>query len=283
MPKISVIIPVYNTEQYLKKCLDSVCKQTFKDIEIICINDCSPDSSLEILKEYQKNDHRIKIIDFKENKGGSAVRNEGIKLAKGEYIGFVDPDDYIDLDFYGKLYYKYSTSADIIKGGDINVIYPNGENEVWAQNEAIKENKINFYSQFTTAIFKRDFLIQNEISFPEEMKVCEDIFFVTKSAILANKIEIVDNANYYYIRHENSLDSNKYDGKRVDSVMNYVEKISKLINEYDLPLSDKQIILSRIVAQLDKIRKYKVENNSEDYKKLTKLYQQKVIEKMRLK
>lgn len=125
--KVSVIIPVYNAAQYLERCLDSVINQTLKDIEIICINDCSTDNSLEILEEYASKDNRIKIIDFKENKGVAAARNAGINEAQGEYIGFVDPDDYIDSDFYAQLYKKaYETKADIVKGNDINVVYCDG-------------------------------------------------------------------------------------------------------------------------------------------------------------
>ena len=78
--------------------------QTLSDIEIICVNDCSTDNSFEILKEYASKDDRIKLIDFKENKGAAVARNTGIDEAKGEYIGFVDSDDFIDLDFYEKLY-----------------------------------------------------------------------------------------------------------------------------------------------------------------------------------
>ena len=89
MPKVSVIIPVYNTEKYLRECLASVVNQTLKDIEIICINDGSTDNSLQILKKYAKHDNRIKIID-KENGGISTVRNKGLQTATGEYIGFVD-------------------------------------------------------------------------------------------------------------------------------------------------------------------------------------------------
>lgn len=282
--KVSVIIPVYNAAQYLERCLDSVINQTLKDIEIICINDCSTDNSLEILEEYASKDNRIKIIDFKENKGVAAARNAGINEAQGEYIGFVDPDDYIDSDFYAQLYKKaYETKADIVKCNDINVVYCDGTKKMLPQNESIKEHKINFWVQFTTAIFKKDFLIKNNIEFPEEMNVCEDIVFVTKSAILTNLIEIVPNANYYYIRRDDSLDSNQYNSQKIDSVINYVRTITNFIKEYDISLNDKQILLGRIVAQLDQIRKYKIEQNSEEYKILTKLYQQKVIEKMRLK
>ena len=103
MCKISVILPVYNVEKYLRECLDSIINQTLADLEIICINDGSTDSSLDILREYEARDKRITVID-KKNEGLSATRNLGINLAKGEYISFIDSDDYIDLNFYEKLY-----------------------------------------------------------------------------------------------------------------------------------------------------------------------------------
>lgn len=123
MPKVSVIIPVYNTEKFLRKCLDSVCNQTLQDIEIICINDCSTDGSLEILREYARKDNRIKLIELLENCGAAKARNIGIDIAEGEYLGFIDSDDYIDLDFYENLYAKaIETSADVVKGSDMLII-----------------------------------------------------------------------------------------------------------------------------------------------------------------
>ena len=103
MPKISVIIPVFNVENYLEKCLDSVVNQTLNDIEIICINDGSTDNSPNILESYVQKDARIIVIN-QENKGLSAARNRGLEIAKGEYISFVDSDDWIDENFLEKLY-----------------------------------------------------------------------------------------------------------------------------------------------------------------------------------
>lgn len=113
MCEISVIIPVYNVEKYLKRCLDSVVNQTFKDIEIICINDGSTDSSLSILEEFALIDKRIKIINQTNQKIGAA-RNRGIEIAKGNYITYVDSDDWIDLDYLEKLYEaQIKTNADV--------------------------------------------------------------------------------------------------------------------------------------------------------------------------
>ena len=117
MPKISVIIPVYNVERFLKKCLESVINQTLSDLEIICINDGSTDKSLSILNSFAQKDNRIIVIN-QDNQGQSCARNAGLSIATGKYIGFVDSDDWIDLDFYEKLYNtakKYN--ADIAAAG----------------------------------------------------------------------------------------------------------------------------------------------------------------------
>ena len=103
VPKISVLIPVYNVEKYLERCLKSVCNQSFKDIEIICINDGSTDSSLSILEEYAKNDSRIKIID-KSNSGYGISMNIGLDNATGDYVGIIESDDFADLGMFETLY-----------------------------------------------------------------------------------------------------------------------------------------------------------------------------------
>ena len=117
MPKISVIIPVYNTEKYLSRCLDSVVNQTFKDLEIICVNDGSTDNSNEILDRYASKDNRITVINQK-NGGLSAARNTGLRHASGQYIGFVDSDDWIDIDYYECLIgLAEKNNADIVMAG----------------------------------------------------------------------------------------------------------------------------------------------------------------------
>ena len=103
MPKLSIIIPVYNTEPYLRECLDSIINQTFKDIEIIIVNDCSPDNSESIILEYQAKDPRVKYIKHQQNLGLGGARNTGIITSTGEWITFVDSDDYIDLNTYEEM------------------------------------------------------------------------------------------------------------------------------------------------------------------------------------
>ena len=117
MIKVSIVVPVYNVEEYLRDCLDSLVGQTLKDIEIICVNDGSKDNSLDILKKYAKKDSRIRIID-KRNEGQSIARNIALKAVRGEYIGFVDSDDWVDLNFFEKLYNEaVKNDCDIAAGG----------------------------------------------------------------------------------------------------------------------------------------------------------------------
>ena len=230
MPKVSVIIPVYNTEKFLRKCLDSVCNQTLQDIEIICINDCSTDGSLEILREYARKDNRIKLIELLENCGAAKARNIGIDIAEGEYLGFIDSDDYIDLDFYENLYAKaIETSADVVKGSDMLIIWQNGRKEIDKQNEKIKKNKINFWSQYTTAIYKRVFILENNIEFPAGLLVGEDPVFAIKCAFLSNKIDIINNAQYYYMRRDESLNSEYWSLKKVKSYIKYIEIVTDFV------------------------------------------------------
>ena len=102
-PKLSVIIAVYNTEKYVEKCLDSLLSQTYSNIELVVVNDCSTDGSLKILKKYAKKYDNIILIDNKQNKGLSYSRNVGLENASGEYTGYIDSDDYIDPNYYEKL------------------------------------------------------------------------------------------------------------------------------------------------------------------------------------
>lgn len=276
MIKVSVIIPIYNTEKYLKKCLDSVCNQTLKDIEIICINDCSTDNSLKILEEYAKVDNRIKIINFEKNKGVAIARNTGIKASRGEYIAFVDSDDYIELDFLEKLYSNSKHGeADIVKGGDLRVLIGD-QIEIWTQNDAIRQNKYNFWSQFSTAIYKSNL----DLLFSEALKVCEDITFLLQTVHKSQNIVIVDDAFYYYVKHDNSLDTAKYSNEKLDSFIEYVNITMEFLDKNNLSPNEKKIILSRLIAQIDLTKKYRLEENSNPTE-LNLLYKKVVIKKMR--
>ena len=113
MSKVSVLIAVYNSERYLKQCLETVCSQSFRDIQIICIDDCSTDSSAEILDKYARLDKRIEVIRLQENSGQAIARNEGLKIANGEFVMMLDSDDWLENDAIEKAYISITAEDDI--------------------------------------------------------------------------------------------------------------------------------------------------------------------------
>jgi len=215
---ISVIIPVYNVEKYLRQCLDSVVNQTLQDIEIICVNDGSTDSSLQILEEYAQNDSRIKIIN-KSNSGYGASMNVGLDNATGEYIGIVEPDDFIGLDMYENLYKLASNNnLDFVKGSFYNYkSYPKESfdlNRCFADsqicNKIIKPNlyaiAFNMGASIWSAIYKKEFLLKNDIRFLETSGASfQDTSFWVKVFLSADRAMFIDKVyNYYRIDNENS-------------------------------------------------------------------------------
>ena len=213
MYKISVIIPVYNVENYLRECLDSITSQTVKDIEIICIDDGSTDNSPEILKEYQKKDSRIKIIT-KENGGQATARNLGIKEAQGEYIAFIDSDDFIESEMLEKLYTKakddnldiamckiatYNNQTGEIKD---NVwyymlgIFRDFEKEIFNHKDT-KEFTCNIAVTPYNKIYKTSLIKDNNILFPEGL-IFEDEKFFYDTYLRAKRVSIIPEFLYYY-------------------------------------------------------------------------------------
>lgn len=216
MVKVSVIIPIYNTEKYLKKCLNSLTHQTLSDIEIICVNDGSTDKSIDILRNFASQDHRIKIIE-QENKKQGAARNAGMKIAQGEYIGFVDSDDWVDLDYFEKLYISaIKHKADISLGTNVRI-----NKNIFKKRLNIKEenvyislqDKLDVNIQWknpcpTNKIYKKTLFEKYDIKWPEGV-YCEDKIFTLKSIYYANAVVSVPNVNYYYYKNPSSTVNNK--------------------------------------------------------------------------
>lgn len=206
--KVSVIIPVYNVEQYLRQCLDSVINQTFKDIEIIIVNDCSPDNSLEIIREYQQKDNRIVLVDLKQNVGLGFARNEGMKVATCKYITFVDSDDWVTKDYVEVLYntiekYQYDVvSPDFYQYDDITQKFfksrhPKNFYNVEISTTDIKQNLLcNENIHYARKIYKLQFLKEKNIWF--KINKFEDTLFVWEIILRTNKFMFIDNKIYYY-------------------------------------------------------------------------------------
>ncbi len=204
MPKVSVIVPVYNVEQYLERSMNCLLNQTLKDIEIICIDDCSTDNSLEILKKYEKLDSKFKIISLNKNQGAAIARNKGLEIADGEYLGFMDPDDAIDLNFYEELYKKAKEdNYDIVKGKRL-LIKTDGKVVISTINNKIRQNKFEFYGEYTTAIYKKNIIDKNNIKF-QNLPVGEDTLFLNNILTVSNTLSVIDNVCYYYHKRNGSL------------------------------------------------------------------------------
>lgn len=207
MVKVSVIIPVYNSEKYLNKCLDSLVNQTLRDIEIIIVNDGSTDNSEKIIKSYL-NDSRINYF-AQENQGQAAARNRALKLAKGEYIAFVDSDDYVDLNMLEELYNAANSMYDIVVC-DFYQTYLNKENideycSIMKKNEGIISCKDYLFAGAGpwNKIYSRKFLLDNNFSFPEGI-VYEDYASIPTLAIYNPKIYYVKKAFLHYVQSEES-------------------------------------------------------------------------------
>ena len=211
MPKISVIIPVYNGEKYLKECLDSILSQTMSDIEVICINDGSTDDSLKILSEYQNKDRRIKIIN-QSNQGQAVARNRAFATAEGRYIGYVDCDDWIPKDFYEKLYNAAEkTDADIAGCNIISVKENETKHMLKLKKQKVYQTTPDKYKAFNVPklnyiwnkIYRRDFMQKHHIFFPEGM-FFEDILFTHQILDCCAKAVTVPDTVYFYRQNPNS-------------------------------------------------------------------------------
>ena len=246
MIKVSVIIPVFNTEKYISKCLSSLVNQTLDDIEIICVNDGSTDNSLEIIEKIANNDARIKIINQEHKKQGAA-RNAGLRIAEGEYIGFVDSDDWIDLNYYEMLYNtakKYD--ADIALATNVRI--GNGKTkkrlEITEEKTAVTlQEKIDIGNQVknpcpTNKIYRHSMLKDNNIIWPEGV-FCEDKLFTIQAIYYANKIVTVPDVNYYYFRNPNSTVHTKSEKHTLDK-NNAKKAVLNFLREQNAQIRDKE-------------------------------------------
>ncbi|WP_295722231.1 glycosyltransferase family 2 protein [uncultured Methanobrevibacter sp.] len=245
MVKVSVIIPVYNVEDYLQRCLDSIIYQTLDDIEIICINDESTDSSLEILKEYAKRDNRI-IIKSQENQGLSGARNHGIRIASGEYYYFIDSDDWIELDALEKLYYHaVSNDSEIVFFNFIEHLKSNKTiNKIYLPVD--KEDYSNFVFDYTynkrlvmnnqfvvwNKFFKASLIKDNNLIF--HFRLFEDFAFHVETLFLAKKVSYLPEILHHYNRlNQDSLQNKKTSYNKRLVIFDVFDLVEEILIKYD--------------------------------------------------
>lgn len=219
MPLISLIMPVYNSGDYLEDTLASVLNQSFDDFELVCVNDGSSDGSIDILRKFAENDSRIKIVS-QENSGSGVSRNRGLKESSGEYVFFIDSDDYIDPDFLRICYesiseddfdfimFQVASIRDDIKDDDV-MFTPYHLNEKFIFNyEVNKGGVLNSYFAPWSKFYRKEFLTEKDIYFDENLPY-EDVIFHIKSMIKAMKILFIPECIYYYrLDNPGSLSTN---------------------------------------------------------------------------
>lgn len=296
MKKVSIIVPIYNKEKYIKNCIESIINQTYKDIEIILINDGSTDNSRNIIEEYAIIDDRIKVINT-ENKGAGSARNKGLEVSTGDYISFIDADDIIVLDYIESMsnaitennadmveccFKRIKYSEELINQNKKHEFYEisnidklmllYGENEESYVNSVIMPNKIFKKELFDTVKYPVDRLIDDE-------------FITYKLISKSKKIMATDDVMYGYVQSESSVMRKDFKAKRVydtldayDEIYGYFKKINNLELEklilrryfsYCIELLEKTI-LSNVIIETEKkeiviLLKEKLEEKSKYY------------------
>ena len=223
MPKVSVIVPVYNVEKYLEKCLNSLVNQTINDIEIIVVNDESPDNSQRIIDDFEtRYPDKVKKI-VKKNGGQGSARNEGLKVATGEYIGYVDSDDYVSNDMFEKMYNAAKKDdSDIVIAG-FYVVSESGNvlnQEVFKCEKnvtTIEETKEVLFDKTAiwNKIYRASLLKNSNVEFVSK-KWYEDFDFTINTLILAKRFSIIEEPLYYYLLRQNSTMNNSNVEKNLD-------------------------------------------------------------------
>ena len=245
MSKVSIIIPIYNVEKYLAKCLDYVINQTYKDLEIICVNDESPDNSAQILEEYATKDNRIKIVNRK-NGGLSAARNSGLEVAAGEYCYFIDSDDWIELDTIEKL-------VNIMRSKDVDAVVHSASNipeddscigmakdtqnwlNSYAKQNGIYDVPVEINRKISTVtwnkLYKMEIINKYNCRFPEGL-VNEDELFLWTYMIHCKNYYYLDEKLYNYLRRSDSIMGTRDNSPKVLDILKIEEEIYKTVEKY---------------------------------------------------
>ncbi|MUG73948.1 glycosyltransferase family 2 protein [Paenibacillus validus] len=277
--KISVIVPVYNVERYISRAMDSLIKQTFGNIEILVVNDCSLDGSMEIVKKYGQQDNRIQIINHDVNKGLGEARNTGIKAASGEYLFFLDSDDWIEERTLETLYQTaIKEKADIVECGS-RLVFEDGSSQNFLSNSIrvkdkfdaislISEHKIGFMAW--DKLYETDLIKKNSFYFPPILH--EDINFAIQCVYYASKIVVIPDHLYNYFQRQESISNTNINPKHLGSYFTVINNANKFFEEINLyeksPHSVQKLQKSLSNWLLEKLlRFYSSEGNNEDKNK----------------
>lgn len=307
MPKVSVIIPIYNVEKYLRQCLDSVVNQTLTDIEIICVNNGASVVETNIINEYLEKDSKIKVINFNNNQGYGKAVNSGFDISKGEYVGIVESDDYIESKMFEDLYNKIKYfDADVIKSAFTS--FDECSQNTYMNELNLPKDKLFTLSEYPillsqhpsiwSCLYKREFLNDLQIRFVErEGTSWVDNPFQLKSLYLAKKIIFTDKSYYHYRINQNTSSSSLIDGILIpynsildmeDIILNYHITDSNILYQFSLRVesyieimlsklsfSNRKVIYNSINEMFDIAKDYL--SKDKKHKKLYKRYYKKSL------
>lgn len=261
---VSIIVPVYKAEKYIRECLDSIKNQIYEDWECILVDDGSPDMSGDICDQYAKLDSRFRVF-HKKNEGVSSARNEGLLRANGEYIMFIDSDDYVDCNYLSK--YVENSDSDFIVGGfsvfgktswslsvDCNESYVFQDDKIGIIDAQKNDPHINILFHICGKLFRNDLIKKNNIRFDEKMKLAEDVCFNIQYLLSSKSMVIINDCGYHY----RTSSSNTKFLMNIDAYKYHLSKFSSLVKEINIRFN---ISLSNIskyinIALFDAVNEY---------------------------
>jgi len=235
MPLLSIIVPIFNKEQYIDDCINSILGQTFRDFELILVNDGSTDASYQKCREYEAKDNRIILIDQK-NAGVSAARNKGLTIARGQYIGFIDSDDTIEADMYTTLIRNIISADADISACRLRVVFPNKtdsppESEgvvVYKHDDALS---LFFKQQFDVSANNKIYkaVLLKHVEF--EGRIYEDVLFVCRAFVAADTVVFENTVKYNYLVRESSVSMSKFDSRYMETIAVSARMVNLMANE----------------------------------------------------
>ena len=273
---ISVIVPIYNVEDYLERCVDSIINQTYKNLEIILVDDGSPDNCPQMCDDYAKKDSRIKVV-HKKNGGLSDARNAGMKVATGEYVSFIDSDDYVSLDFYETLFQTMIDNDSDIVECSIVKFYENEKFDEYSDDQMIENfntvdgleeliNENSFHQYVWNKLYKSSIAL--DIPY-EVSKLNEDDFWTYQIFGRAKRVTRLNRTLYYYFQRSSSIMGNGYNIRRLDEIEGKANR-QKYIEKYfpSLVVQSKLNLYATCIFSYQSVLKYM---NGEDKKKASKI------------
>lgn len=263
---VSIIVPVYNAEKYLKRCLESIINQTYKNIEVILVDDGSVDKSPEICDEYKELDNRVKVI-HKENGGASSARNIGLDAVNGEFVCFVDSDDWIEKNMIEVLLKKLKESnVDIVRCNTCEL--DNQVKESWTETrDKVIDNVLNGNISAYVYLLIVKYEIVKNIRFNENILLMEDTLFLLNILIKECKINFINEKLYHYEMNNGGLTLSTRNAKnKIFGLIEYKNKVIELLKDNDLYLEEREKNINLVITKFIIYYSYKLSIQKVDFK-----------------